>query len=435
MPFPKTGRNGKPDYTFGSAGAGSLNIVTEDGKIKHLQLGVFEPPHFFERFLRGRNFHKVPDITAQVCDTCAAAHQMSAVHALEKALKVTVTLEIRTLRRLFYCAEWIQSHALHIYMLHAPHFMGFKNAIEMAGQPKLKPLVERGLRLKSIGSRLLTCIGGQEAHPISPCVGGFFRAPRHWELLELRNDLAWGLQAALDTVTWVNSLNYPDFTHDYEFMSLSHPDEYPLNEGRVISSEGLDIDMAEVEGYFAEKPPPGSQVAVSRCVGRENCHTGPLARLNLNHQKLLPEASSALSKTKLTFPVINPFYSITARAIELVQVLSESLQIVDTYKMPVPCRISVQPGAGYGCHITESPRGMLYHRYRLNNLGGVEDAQVWAPTAQNLKQIENDLHNFLPYVLELPLEEATSRCEQLVRNYNPCISCATNHSKVKIERR
>lgn len=435
IPRSGIGRNNKIDYTSRVAGEGTLNIVTENGNVKHLQLRIFEPPHFFEGFMRGRNFHEVPDVTAYVCGTCAAAHQMSAVHALEKALNVTVTPEIRTLRRLFYCAEWMESHALHVYLLHAPDFLGIENATEMAAQPNLKPLIERGLRLKKIGNRLLTCIGGQETHPISPCVGGFFRAPRYWELLNLRDELEWGLQAACDTVTWVNSLNYPDFSHDYEFVSLSHPDEYPLNEGRVVSSRGLDIDMEEVEEYFAEEKLPDSRIMYRYQIGQGSYHLGPLARLNLNHQKLMPAAQKALTQTGLTFPIVNPFHSIIARAIELVHIFEEALHIIDTYKMPVPCRISVQPGAGQGCHITEAPRGMLYHRYRLNKMGRIEDAHVWAPTAQNLKQIEDDLRTFLPTMLDLPIEQITWRCEQLVRNYNPCISCATNYLKLKIERR
>ena len=122
----------KVDYLARVEGEGALDIVVEDGRITHLALRIFEPPRFFEAFLRGRGLQEVPDITARICGICPVAYQMSSTHALEKALGITITPEIRTLRRLFYCAEWIESHALHVYLLHAPDFLGYESAIAMA---------------------------------------------------------------------------------------------------------------------------------------------------------------------------------------------------------------------------------------------------------------------------------------------------------------
>lgn len=423
----------KVDYMARVEGEGALDIVTENGEITRLQLRIFEPPRFFEAFLQGRSYHEAPDITARICGICPVAYQMSSVHALEKILGITISPEIRTLRRLFYCGEWIESHALHVHLLHAPDFLGYESAIAMAAKPELKSIVERGLRMKKIGNQLLAIIGGREVHPISPCVGGFYRAPRQSELDVLKEDLEWGLQAAIDTVAWTATLDFPQFAPDYELVSICHPDEYPMNEGRIVSSKGLGISMEEFEDYFVEDHVPHSNALHAHRIGGGSYHVGPLARLNLNLEKLSPLAQQALRQTGLKFPNNNPFMSIVARSVEMVHAFEEALQIINNYQLPVPCRITAQPKEGEGCHLTEAPRGILYHRYRLDKLGQIREAHIWAPTSQNLRRIEDDLRAFVPDVLDLPLEEATWRCEQLVRNYDPCISCATHFLRLNIQ--
>ncbi len=424
----------KVDYLARVEGEGALDIVVEDGRITHLELRIFEPPRFFEAFLRGRGFQDAPDITARICGICPVAYQMSSAHALEKALGVTTTPAIRALRRLLYCAEWIESHALHVYLLHAPDFLGYESAISMAAEPDLRPVVERGLRMKKIGNELLALIGGREIHPVSPCVGGFYRAPRRRELLKLKEDLEWGLEAALETVAWTASLPFPDFTADYEFVALSHPDEYPMNEGRVVSSRGLEIPMEAFEEHFVEEHVAHSNALHARRVDGGSYQVGPLARVNLNREKLSPKAQEAMERLDIPFPNNNPFVSIVARSLELVHAFEEALQLIEGYEEPVPSRVPVSPRAGEGCHITEAPRGMLYHRYRLDDEGLIQEARIIPPTSQNLKRMEDDLWAFVPTVLELPLEDATWRCEQLIRNYDPCISCATHFLKMRVRR-
>ena len=430
-----TRREIKVDYMARVEGEGALDIVIEDDKITHLNLRIFEPPRFFEAFLQGRGFQEVPDITARICGICPVAYQMSSTHALEKALGVTISPEIRALRRLLYCGEMIESHALHVHLLHAPDFLGYESAIPMAGVPELLPIVERGLRMKKIGNELLAIIGGREVHPISPCVGGFYRAPRRRELLKLKEDLAWGLEAALATVAWTAALSFPDFAPDYDFVSLSHPDEYPMNEGRVISSKGLDIPMEEFEDYFVEEHMAHSNALHARLIEGGSYYVGPLARVNLNSDKLSSLAQKALEQSGLAFPNNNPFVSIVARSIEMVHAFEEALEIIESYEQPKPSRMPTPAQAGEGCHLTEAPRGILYHRYRVDEAGLVQEAHIWAPTSQNLKRMEDDLWAFVPDVLTLPVEEATLRCEQLVRSYDPCISCATHFLKLNIHRK
>ena len=434
MTPPKTNpKQIKVDYMARVEGEGALDIVVDKGEITHLELRIFEPPRFFEAFLQGRSFREAPDITARVCGICPVAYQMSAVHAMERALQITITPAIRALRRLFYCAEWIESHALHIYLLHAPDFLGYESAIAMAASPELKPIVERGLRMKKIGNALLGLIGGREVHPISACVGGFYRAPKHYEVLELKEDLEWGLKAAIDTVAWTAGLTFPDFAPDYEHVALCHPDEYPMNEGRVVSSKGLDIQMEAFEAHFIEEHVSHSNALHARLANGGSYQVGPLARVNLNLENLSPKAKEAMRKSGLEFPNNNPFLSIVARSLELVHVFEESLWLIDSYKEPVPSRVPVSPRDGEGGYVTEAPRGMLYHRYVLDEQGLIKEARIIPPTSQNLKRMEDDLRAYVPAVIDLPLEDATWRCEQLIRNYDPCISCATHFLRLSVK--
>src|SRR5581483_5280260 len=263
-------------------GEGSLYIKMTGERVADVKLKIYEPPRFFEAFLRGRHYSEAPDITARICGICPIAYQMSAVHALERALEVRPDPSARLLRRLFYCAEWIESHALHVYMLHAPDFLGYEDAITMAADHR--ELVEKALRLKKIGNRIMTLLGGREIHPISMAVGGFHRTPTKTQLKELVADLEWGLQASLETVDWTAGLEFPNFEQDYEFVALSYPDEYPLNEGRLVSNRGLNIDASEYEDHFSEVHVKHSNALQSVLRGRGSYLVGPLARFNLNFE-------------------------------------------------------------------------------------------------------------------------------------------------------
>ena len=412
-------------------GEGGLLVELDGNVLKDIKLNIFEPPRFFEAFLRGRHFQEVPDITARICGICPVAYQMSAVHALEAALGVNPGPEVRLLRRLMYCAEWIQSHALHIYLLQAPDFFGKPNAIELA---KVHPeAVTRGLNLKKVGNELLRVIGGRSIHPISVCVGGFHKVPRKRDLEAMKDKLRWALQASLETVQFVASLPLPDLTADYEFVSLCHR-EYPMNEGRILSSKALMLESTEFEQMFLEEHVDRSTALHSVRADKGTSYlVGPIARLNLNRDALRDEARQAASQCNLTWPLRNPFDGMLARAIELVQACGDALALIDNYTEPQSSRVEIKVHAGEGSAATEAPRGLLYHRYRINDRGLIEFAKIVPPTSQNLRRMEDDLRLLVPTISAKPDDEIAQSCERLVRCYDPCISCSVH--RVKITRR
>ena len=413
-------------------GEGSLYIKLVGERVADVKLKIYEPPRFFEAFLRGRHFSEAPDITARICGICPIAYQMSAVHAIERALGIQITPAVRLLRRLFYCGEWIESHTLHVYMLHAPDFLGYADAIAMAKDHRA--VVEKALRLKKIGNRIVQLLGGREIHPISAAVGGFYKVPTEQQLRELVGDLEWALEASLETVRWTASLEFPNFEQDYEFVALCHEREYPFNEGRLVSNRGLDIDTAEYEDHFVELHVKHSNALHSVVRGRDSYLVGPLARFNLNFDKLPETVQTVAIDVGLRPPVKNIFRSIVVRAVELVFACAEALRAIREYEPPASPRAEVHNRIGVGQAITEAPRGILYHRYALDKNGKILAAKIVPPTSQNQKRIEDDLREYAPRLVAAPIEEATWKCEQAIRSYDPCISCATHFLKLSVDR-
>jgi len=422
----------KVDYLARVEGEGALYVKIKDNTVVDIKFKIFEPPRFFEAFLRGRNYTEAPDITARICGICPIAYQMSSVHAMENAFGVKIDGQLRALRRLIYCGEWIESHVLHVYMLHAPDFLGYPDAIQLAKD--YPDIVQRALQLKKIGNEIVALIGGREIHPINIRVGGFYKVPAKQELSPLAERLKWARDAALETVRWTATLDFPDFEQEYEFVALRHPEEYPFNEGRLVSNKGLDISVHDYDNRFTEEHVQHSNALHSVLKGRSSYFVGPLARYNLNFDRLPPLAREAAHSVGLSDVCRNPFQSIIIRSVEVLYACDEALRIIEQYEKPDKPAVEIQPHAavGYGC--TEAPRGILYHRYRIDDNGVILDAKIVPPTSQNQKTIENDLRQFIPQHIKLPNDQLTLQCEQAIRNYDPCISCATHFLKLTIDR-
>jgi coenzyme F420-reducing hydrogenase alpha subunit len=413
-------------------GEGSLTLRVQDGEVVQAQLGIFEAPRYFERLVVGRTPDEVIDIVSRICGICPVAYQMSAVHAFETLFGVAVDPQVRALRRLFYCGEWIESHALHIYLLHAPDFLGYPSAIDLARDHR--ELVQRALSLKRTGNQLVAMVGARPIHPLTVRVGGFSRVPRRDELMALRAALDEALATALSTVDFVAGLNAPLFEREPRLVSLRHPDEYPMNEGRIVSNDGLDIAIGSWRDAFAENQVAWSNALQARTHAGEIYLLGPSARLTLNPDRLHPRAAAAYQSLGLADEIRrNPFWSIAARAIELVHATAEAIDIIDAYQRPDRPFVGWQPRPGSTGWATEAPRGLLFHHYGIDDDGLIANAQIVPPTSQNQASIEADLTAFAPGVLALPHAEATHRLEQLIRSYDPCISCATHFLDLRVE--
>ena len=412
-------------------GEGGMLVKIKGDKVHEVQLNIYEPPRFFEAFLRGRSYSEPPDITARICGICPVAYQMSACNAIEDAFGVKVTPVIRDLRRLLYCGEWIQSHVLHIYMLHAPDFLGYESSVHLAAD--FPDIVNRGLQLKKVGNEIMELVGGRAVHPINVRLGGFYKAPSKAQMLKLKERLEWALVAAKETIDWVAGFNFPDFEHNYEYVAMRHPDTYAIHEGRLVSDAGLNIAEKDYETIFEEQHVAHSNALHSVIKTRGNYFVGPQARYSLNFDKLSPLAQDYALRSGLGKTCKNPFKSILVRAVETLYAVEEAIRIIGAYEEPEKAFVDVTPNAGTGYGWSEAPRGMLYHRYTFDDAGIIQDCTIIPPTSQNQKSIEGDLHHFVSDRLDLPKEDLQWQCEQAIRNYDPCISCATHFLKLELE--
>jgi coenzyme F420-reducing hydrogenase alpha subunit len=370
-------------------GEGALELRIRDQKIQLLQLKIYEPPRLFEKFLEGRSYTEVLDMVARICGICPVAYQMSTTHAVEQCFDIKPEPWVRDMRRLFYCGEWLESHSLHIHFLAAPDFLGFKSAPAMA---KVYPdVVHRGLRLQALGHELISVLGGRSVHPVGACIGGFYKAPTLTQIKDTLEHVTARIDDCEALIEWVASLPLGNNTHDFTCVSLRHPNEYPMNDGNIVSDQGLNITIDCFDDYFKEFQVPYSNALHCLLQGKPYL-VGPLARVNINHDRLPSRIRDILNKIRVHFPSKNMAHSIIARAVEIYYCVLEAQRILETYVYPESAHLNVQPraGRGYGC--TEAPRGMLWHCYEMDENGLVKSARIVPPTSQNQARIEEDLN-------------------------------------------
>jgi coenzyme F420-reducing hydrogenase alpha subunit len=420
------------DYLARVEGEGALELEISEGRVASAVLNIFEPPRFFEAFLRGRGYAELPDIVARICGICPIAYQMGAVHAIENAFGARVDGQLRALRRLIYCGEWIESHALHVVMLHAPDFLGFPDGMRMAQDHG--EAVRNALTLKKAGNELMRVIGGREIHPVNVKAGGFHRLPTRGELVPVAENLARARDIAVKMVRWVATFPFPEYEQDYEFVGLRHPDEYPFNEGRLVSSRDIDIDIADFEQEFEERHVAHSTALHCLLKRRGAYLVGPLARYALNFDRLPASVQALAREAGLDRVCRNPFKSIIVRSLEIVLACEEALRLIAAYEPPDQAAVPIEPRAGTGFGCTEAPRGICWHRYDFRADGVIERARIVPPTSQNQPSIEADLATVATSLLDQPDEVIRDRCEQSIRNHDPCISCSAHFLKLSVRR-
>ncbi len=413
-------------------GEGALHVRVRDGRVEDVRLRIYEPPRFFEAFLRGRAYTEVPDLTARICGICPVAYQTSSMAAIEAACGVAVPSQVWALRRLLYCGEWIESHALHVFFLHAPDFLGYASAFEMARDHPA--IVEGALRLKKAGNTLMRVVGGREIHPVNVRVGGVYRAPAREELAVAVAELEAAREFARDAIGFTAGLPFPDVEEDFHFVALRSPDRYAIESGRLVSTGGLDLGPDEYDDHFVEEHVEHSTALHSRLRAGGSYLVGPLARWALNRDRLPADVLAAADAAGLEPVCRNPFRSIVVRAVEMHYALEEALRLIASYEPPAPPAVEVPPREGTGCGWSEAPRGLLWHRYAIDADGTILDARIVPPTSQNQARIEQSVRAVVERHLELGDDELRHRCEQAVRSYDPCISCATHFLRLEIDR-
>ena len=414
-------------------GEGRLKVVVKGSEVVKAELSIYEAPRFFERLVVGREPDQVLDMVARICGICPVAYQMTAVEGFERLFEVELDPAVRQLRRLFYWGEWLQSHALHIYLLNAPDFLGYESAIDMARDHR--STVERGLSLKQAGVDLMTLLGGRAVHPVGMRVGGFYKVPTRSQVRALLPVLEQALEDSKETARWTATFSLPDFERDPLMLSMYDPELYALDTGRLVTTEGLDIDPGEWDSAFEEQHVEHSTALQATSLDGKHHLLGPASRVVLSGQGLHPLAKEALEASGgVDILRRNMFASITARGIEMVHAAAEAMAIIEAYEPPADPFVPWEPRAGVASWASEAPRGVLFHRYEVDERGRVVKARIVPPTSQNQAFMEDDMRDYVGAVLDLPEPEAAAKLEALIRCYDPCISCATHFLRLEVER-
>jgi coenzyme F420-reducing hydrogenase alpha subunit len=405
-------------------GEGGVSIAfAADGAVQ-ARLNIHEPPRLFESFLVGRSHREVPDMAARICGICPASRQVAACQAMEAAAGVQAPEYVRSLHRLILCGEWMESHALHAVLMHAPDFLGVADPFEMARSHR--EIVQRGLQIKRAGNEIKARIGGRPIHPVNLRIGGVHRSPAPEGLHDLIPTLGLARQAALETLAWAKNLPIPEYVTDAVLASLTSEEEYPMSLGEVITETGERFPAEAFESHIEERQVSYSNALQSRLADGRHFAVGPLARFALNFDRLPPEVQAAAKASGLTPDCRNPFCSILVRLVEIVYACGEALRLIEGYRGPDFPEADLPLRQGSGCSCVEAPRGLLFHRYTINPSGNVAAARIVTPTAMNQRAVESDIEGLVQSAQGSSRQALERLGERAVRNYDPCISCSVH---------
>jgi coenzyme F420-reducing hydrogenase alpha subunit len=414
----------KVDYITRVEGEGGIEIdLDEQRRLLDARVTIFEPPRFFEAIVRGRRCEEIADITARICGLCPVTYQLGTLMAIERILGLEISRQVQLLRKVFALSQYLGSHGIHVFFLALPDYLGYNDIFEMAGEHR--DLVNRGLRLKKLGNDIASFLGAREVHPVTAVIGGFTKLPPRSMLDDLVVQLKARQEDAQAALEFVARLSRPAWVGGRVFGALSHPAEYGLDEGRWCTNDGLSLSAEEFTDYVEEYQVPHSNALRCRLKNGSYYMVGPLARVNLNFEQLSPEARRAAGGLNLSVPDYNPFNSIVARLLEMMHAIEMSIDYLEQVEVRGES-LSYDIRAGAAASLIEAPRGTLYHRFRIDDRGFVQEARIIAPTTQNLSRIEQDLKELVPQIADERDEQISMACEVAVRNYDPCISCATH---------
>lgn len=409
-------------------GHANLDVEMDSGKVKKCELQIYEGQRFFESMLLGRDYSQVPLIVSRICGLCNVSHLNTSMKAVEKAFGIEVSEQTETLRQLATNGEFIKSHALHLFFLVLPDFLGRESVLDF-GKEEQKFLLH-GIALKKAGTEMVRLLGGRIYQTVSIRPGGFTKWPDEKQLRQCLRLLEKERHLAIEAIRLFASFrdSFP-FQRKTEYLALTD-ENYSFVKGAIQSSTGLAVKDEEMTTHVHERILPYSS-AKQASLGGQDFRVGALARINLNQKALEPAALDLVQELGLKFPSHRVFDNNLAQAIELLHLFDSSIRILKDFKLQKESAQQIRPCDSTGIGVTEAPRGTLYHEYKFDSKGIVQRANIIVPTNQNAHTIESDLAEFIPSLLDLPQEKANLEIEKLVRAYDPCISCATHFLKVK----
>jgi sulfhydrogenase subunit alpha len=409
-------------------GHANLDVWVKNDVVEKCHFSVMENPRYYENLVVGRNFEELPLIVSRICGFCSISHLNTAIAACEKALSIASTEQTLLLRELATNAEFMKSHALHLFMLALPDYLGKESILKF--NEREHRFIHWGLQLKKIGTDLIKLLGARTYQTVNIRIGGFTMLPNQEKLEKAIPQLFEAKKTAVKAVNLFASFtNQFSFERKTDYVALVGK-EYCLLCGNVCSTSGCYVKPEDYLNHLKEFIVPYSTAKLAKFEGKEFM-VGALARININQKELSSDSQKLIKDLKLKFPNQSPFYNNIAQAIELVQCIDNCIRIIKNLKIRKESLPRIKPRECEGVGVTEAPRGLLYHQYKIDSKGFIKEANIIVPTLQNNRNTEEDIKAFLPTILHKPREQIEIELEKLIRAYDPCISCATHFLKVK----
>jgi sulfhydrogenase subunit alpha len=430
------------EYLTRVEGHGNIVVDMKKGILEKCELQIVEAPRFFEALLLGRSMFEAQHLTSRICGICSTTHSLASVKASEDAAGINVSRQTVELRKLLLNYEILDSHILHVYFLVAPDLFGKPSIIPML-ESSHKPEVLRALRMKKHYSDLFDIMAERHTHPISICPRGFTKVPSPLKLEKMKEILKCNAKDMEDAVELFRQVKFPDFERETEFVATTHPEEYGIYEGNLISSDmDGEISPSDYLDIVHEYHVPHSTAKHSKNK-RDSYMVGALARTNLNFDFLHEKAKDAAQSLGFSVPCYNTYMNSVAQLVEMVHCIYNSLEIIEEFitngideddivsSWPSDSETPYRTRAGTGVGIVEAPRGTLIHEYTIDEKANIQNANCIIPTNQNLANADLDLRKLVPQIKDRSQDEITLACEMLVRAYDPCISCSSHFLKVE----
>lgn len=415
------------DHIARVEGKGGIEIVTSDEGVKEVKLNIIEGPRFFEAITLDKKLEEALAIYPRVCSFCSAAHKLTAVEAAEKAIGFTPRPEIQDLRDLLYIGDMIESHALHLYLLVLPDYLGYSNPLAMVD--KYRKEIEYAMTLKNIGSKIMDYLGSRAIHQENAILGGFGKLPTKAQFEKLRRELKEALPLAEYTVELFSKLEQYEEVTDNEMVHMAvkpRNDVYGIYGDYIKVSDGFEFPVEDYKKHIVEKVVEHSFAKHSFYKGKPFM-VGAISRIVNNADLLYGKAKELYTQYKDLLRYNNCFANNFAQAIELVYFIEKSIDIIDDTlaKWPVKERDEVELKDGFGVSITEAPRGLLVYALEVKD-GRVNYADIITPTAMNLAIMERHVRMMAEKHWQDDPEKLKLLAEMAVRAYDPCISCSVH---------
>jgi len=407
-------------------GHGGVEVVLDGSEVKDVKFNVFEGPRFFESIIKTVQYDKIPDMTRRICAICTASHSLASIGAIENAFNVENTPQTELLRDLLIHGEMIESHALHVYMLALPDFLGYPDAIAMSADHI--DAVKNALNLKKAGNMIHTTLSGRDVHGMNERVGGFSKVPTEEELTKVKKMLEKVQPVAELAVELFKGFDLPTFNEsDNVLMAIDPGDRFGYLGTHVLVSGGERHPEEDYMKLTNEKVYKHSYAKHSTYNG-DPFMVGALPRIQLNHDKLMGTARDLYREHSDMVDPRNTLSNNFCQALELVHDVERGVEVIDTLLsngLEEEGLVEFEVHECRGRNAVEAPRGLLYHDYRFDDDGCITKANIITPTAQNAANIEKDIRvmasNHVGEDAEL-----MNNIEVMIRAYDPCISCSVH---------